>query len=333
MRPLFLILIPLLAVGCASKESSSNVPPKEAKVRPAATAPPATTLRSSTPEPATGELQRHLLVTADWVDRHQNNDDVVIIHVADDRRQFINMGHLPSARFLGLYQILEDREGVPNELPPPDKLQEVFRSLGIENDDRIILYDSEKGLSAARAFFTLDYLGAGDRTALMDGQLIGWKLSGKAVSYTMPSDPEPGNFTASVQEERRITLEELQALRAADDPELLLVDARPEEEYSGQITGPKVTRGGHIPGARSVFWQDHFLKEGPVPALKDEAKLREPLEHGGRKIVTYGRNGREASVAYFVARYLGLDVGLYDGSFLEWSKNPALEVATGLPED
>lgn len=37
--------------------------------------------------------------------------------------------------------------------------------------------------------------------------------------------------------------------------------------------------------------------------------------------IVYCRTGMQASVTYFVLRYLGYDVSLYDGSFLEWSNS------------
>ncbi|MBV9067874.1 MAG: hypothetical protein JO093_14215 [Acidobacteria bacterium] len=36
--------------------------------------------------------------------------------------------------------------------------------------------------------------------------------------------------------------------------------------------------------------------------------------------IVYCRTGMQASMTYFVLRYLGYDASLYDGSFIEWSK-------------
>ena len=40
----------------------------------------------------------------------------------------------------------------------------------------------------------------------------------------------------------------------------------------------------------------------------------------GKKIVSYCEIGEQASYAYFMARYLGYDAAMYDGSWSEWSK-------------
>ena len=44
----------------------------------------------------------------------------------------------------------------------------------------------------------------------------------------------------------------------------------------------------------------------------------------GEKIVSYCHIGQQATVTYFVARYLGFDARLYDGSWQEWSLNTEL---------
>jgi 3-mercaptopyruvate sulfurtransferase SseA len=41
----------------------------------------------------------------------------------------------------------------------------------------------------------------------------------------------------------------------------------------------------------------------------------------GTSVISYCRTGVEASMTYFVLRYLGLDPTLYDGSFVEWSRD------------
>jgi 3-mercaptopyruvate sulfurtransferase SseA len=42
----------------------------------------------------------------------------------------------------------------------------------------------------------------------------------------------------------------------------------------------------------------------------------------GDRIITYCRTGGQAGHLHFVARMLGFDVRFYDGSFVEWSRNP-----------
>jgi thiosulfate/3-mercaptopyruvate sulfurtransferase len=43
-------------------------------------------------------------------------------------------------------------------------------------------------------------------------------------------------------------------------------------------------------------------------------------------VATYCHIGQQASLLYFVARYLGYEAHLYDGSFEDWSHRPELPV-------
>ncbi len=43
-------------------------------------------------------------------------------------------------------------------------------------------------------------------------------------------------------------------------------------------------------------------------------------------VTTYCHIGQQASLLYFVARYLGYDTHLNDGSFEDWSHRPELPV-------
>jgi thiosulfate/3-mercaptopyruvate sulfurtransferase len=49
----------------------------------------------------------------------------------------------------------------------------------------------------------------------------------------------------------------------------------------------------------------------------------------GRKLITYCEIGLQASHMYFVARYLGYDASMFDGSFYEWNEVEHLPVVKG----
>jgi thiosulfate/3-mercaptopyruvate sulfurtransferase len=61
--------------------------------------------------------------------------------------------------------------------------------------------------------------------------------------------------------------------------------------------------------------------------LKSPEQLREMYSQAGftgeSQVITYCRTGHSASMTYFVLKYLGYDVRLYDGSFSEWQASAA----------
>jgi thiosulfate/3-mercaptopyruvate sulfurtransferase len=108
-----------------------------------------------------------------------------------------------------------------------------------------------------------------------------------------------------------------------NDDGFAIIDARPPAEFSGETPGEGITRPGHIPGARNLFWQD-LVESADNPRLKDEAELRRLFREAGaepgRTVVAYCRTGGQSAFLYTVARHLGYDVRMYDGSFIDWSR-------------
>jgi thiosulfate/3-mercaptopyruvate sulfurtransferase len=259
-----------------------------------------------------------LLVSADQLARRLNDSRTVVLHVGRDRAEY-DRGHVPGARFLALSTLLAERDGVPNELPPPEELREAFEAVGVSDNSRVVLYGDLDGLAAARAFFSLDYLGKTD-AALLDGGLVEWRRQEHPVSTEAPAVGR-GSLTTPVRPDVVVDAEWVRARLA--DTAVVLIDARPPAEYTGEVPGAGVTRPGHIPGAHNVFWRTALVSDDD-PRLRSPEVLHAPFVLAGAALgdtlVVYCRTGVQASHAYFVARYLERPVVIYDGSFIDWSR-------------
>src|SRR5690606_36808336 len=114
------------------------------------------------------------------------------------------------------------------------------------------------------------------------------------------------------------------------NPHVALLEARPEDQYSGANPGADVPRAGHIPGAVNIFWE-RMIHSAAEPRLRDVESLRALFREAGIEpgdtVVAYCRTGMQASYAYFVSRVLGYETRLYDGSFMDWSRREALPVS------
>ena len=99
---------------------------------------------------------------------------------------------------------------------------------------------------------------------------------------------------------------------------ITIVDARAPQYYTGVAGG--MPRPGHIPNSINIPFST--LLDSTVK-LKDPAALRSIFEQAGVKkgtrVISYCHIGQQASLVYFVARYLGYEAQIYDGSFEEWS--------------
>jgi thiosulfate/3-mercaptopyruvate sulfurtransferase len=268
-------------------------------------------------------VRTEMLVTTSWLQQHLTDRDLVVLYVGQDTTQF-DEGHVPGSRFVRLDELVEQRKDSLNELPPVADLQALFESLGVGDNSRVILMGDHGGVFAARAYFTLDYLGHGDHAALLDGGLEKWTAEAKPLSRDH-AQPVPGSFTPRLQPDILISTSEMRklsrtSLDSSASPYVLL-DARPSGEFDGVVNSEAVGKAGHITGSQSLYWKK-LIRSDSDPALLGPAELERQFARAGlqpgQTVITYCRTGMQSSFTYFVAKYLGHKAAMYDGSVYEW---------------
>jgi thiosulfate/3-mercaptopyruvate sulfurtransferase len=268
--------------------------------------------------PASGTVHPEMIVSAQWLSEHLNDPKVVVLHVGEKRSEY-ESGHIPGARFLALEDFIEGDEA---ELPSVDKLKASFEKVGVSNDSRVVIYTTSWYPMAGRTYYTLDYLGHGDHTALLDGGIDEWKLENRPISKD-ETKVDAGSFTPHAHPEVRALMEEVKKISAQPTKSLVLVDTRPQKRYTD----------GHIAGAQHIYWQETLVDAKNKPVFLPPDKLKELFAARGaapgEKLVTYCEIGLQASHVYFVAKYLGYDAAMFDGSIHEWSHMNNLPLVKG----
>jgi len=264
-----------------------------------------------------------LTVSVDWLVQHIDDANLIVIHTGD--RAEYDTGHIPGALFLPLTDIATPFTSDPMfELLPPEQLQAAFDRLGMNNDSRIVVcFGKDVIQAAARVMFTLDYVGLGPQSSLLDGGLSAWRAAGKALTSVVRTPPR-GKLTPKIQEGLVVDLEAVRSL--LNKPGVTLVDARLPNFYRGESAG-RASRAGHIPGAVNLPYTSLFDESLKIKGRAElEALFREAGVKPGARVVTYCHVGQTASLVYLVARYLGFETSLYDGSYTEWSSKQDLPV-------
>ena len=269
-----------------------------------------------------GKDSNSMLVSTSWLAEHLKDPGLVIITVGP--RPAYDAGHIPNARFVEMSAIATSAPGATLEIPPVEKLKSAFEDLGISNSSRIVICFLASYVSpSTRVYFTLDYLGLGAQTSLLDGGFEAWRTEGKPVTTEAPQITR-GSISAKPRPE--LIVDAAWVSQNTNKPKVAIVDARTPEFYSGANAG-RMPRAGHIPG--SVNMPFNTLADASNK-LKDSQTLQKLLSEAGVKqgdqIVSYCHIGQQATVVYFVAKYLGYDARLYDGSFEDWSKRSELPV-------
>jgi thiosulfate/3-mercaptopyruvate sulfurtransferase len=269
------------------------------------------------------KVNESLIVTTEWLAKNLNDDSLVLLHVGD--KDEYTAGHIPRAQFIQTSDLSTPRgQGLTLELPPVDQLKATLEKFGISNNSRIVIYFGKDWVTpTTRVFMTLDYLGLGDRTSILDGGLPAWRKEGKPVTEEVV-EPKKGSFTPHPKPD--LVVNAAWVKHNISNSNVRILDARASQFYTGAEQG-RMPRGGHIPSARNIPFSS-LVEESNK--FKSASALRELFKAAEVKpsntVATYCHIGQQATLLYFVARYLGYDAHVYDGSFEDWSNRSELPV-------
>jgi thiosulfate/3-mercaptopyruvate sulfurtransferase len=270
-----------------------------------------------------------VLVSPSWLADHLNDPDMVVINVSQSIRDY-RRGHIPGARFLWPTSVAAANTELSFELVSVEQLDTLLEGLGISNDSRIVLCGVNGNVSAtARVYITLDYLGMGGRTSILDGGFEEWKASGKTVSREA-TVVRRSSFTPHLNPEAIVNADYVKARLKTQG--VSVVDARAAQFYNGN--GGGFPRTGHIPGAVNLFFAtlvDSTNKFLPLDSL--QAKFNAAGVHAGDEVIAYCHVGQTASTVYLAAKRIGYKVHLYDGSFEDWSGRDDLPIEMPPPAE
>jgi len=257
------------------------------------------------------------VVSTAWLAEHLEDQNLVLLHVGD-KAEF-DAAHIPGAQFIALADISTPRgTGLALELPPVEQLHAAFEGFGVSDGSRIVLYFGKDWVTpTTRVFFTLDYLGLGERTSILDGGLPAWRADGRPVTADLRPRPR-GSLTARARSSLVVDAEWVKS--NVKKPEVSLVDARDAVFFAGEKPGGDPPLNGHIPGAVSLPFGSVMTDDNRFRDLTELAGLfGKAGVKPGKKVAAYCHIGQQATLVYFAARTLGYDAVLYDGSFQDWS--------------
>jgi len=257
-----------------------------------------------------------MLVDTKWVAEHISDRDLVVLHVGT-KAQY-DSGHVAGSRLVSLDEIAlpQVQGGLTLQMAGAEQLTAWAVRNGIGDKTRVIVVPHDFNLqSATRVFFTLAYLGAGDRASLMDGGYQAWKGEQRAVNTTAPAAPPAVTFTPRVRSDLIALVGQVEA--ATQDRSRYIVDARLTRFYNGD--GGGYPRPGHIPAAVNIPISSVSVNGFLRPKAELEALFAAQQVDRSKPVITYCHIGQQATLLWFVATLLERDARMYDGSFQEWS--------------
>jgi thiosulfate/3-mercaptopyruvate sulfurtransferase len=201
-------------------------------------------------------------------------------------------------------------------------IEHVLAIHGVDASTRVIVYDEQSGVRAARAFWFLEYFGH-PAVQLLDGGFNAWIREGLPV--TRDAAPAPTKeWTAGRDDWKVATWTDVR--KAVGTGDAVILDTRSDGEYSG--TTIRARRGGAIPGAVHIEWTRNLTDAGD---FKPAAELKQMYTDAGvtpdREVITYCQGGYRAAHSYLALRLLGYPrVRNYTGSWKEWGDREELPI-------
>lgn len=232
------------------------------------------------------------------------------------------MGHIPGALHFSVYGV----NTYDTDEAPLASFVHMWAFLlglrGITVEDSIVVYDDISGMSAARAFWFLEYLGHSD-VHVLDGGFSAWRAAGLPVTQDAAA-PRPSAFKYEPVRERVATYRDM--LDAVDAPGKVILDTRSEKEWLG--SDRRAARGGTIPSAVHLDWENHLTSDGRLkPAGELAAMFEERGISADKDVLAFCNTGYRSAHAYLVLRMLGYpQVRNYVGSWQEWGNRDGCPV-------
>ena len=232
-------------------------------------------------------------------------------------------GHIPTAHHLNFDTLRGTDNGVPVQYLPDDLTRALLIRAGVDSSRTHLIYatgdklPNDEILSASMVAYVLEKFGVED-IRIVDGGLPAWQQSPFPVTQEYFGNPS-GTLPRNTRPEIGIAIEEL--LERKGQPGVVLVDARPRNEYLGN--DDVWLRKGHIPGAISFHWA-RLMETDNTHQFRPFEHMKAELQTAGltpdKEIIVYCGTSREGSLLRFYLRHVARypNVRLYEGSWKEY---------------
>lgn len=212
-----------------------------------------------------------------------------------------------------------------------EKFQATLRGWGVNDDSTLVLYDDSRTALTARLYYLLELYGFDmRRVKILDGGIQEWAAFNELTKAPTPA-PKPG-YVNLKPAKRTLYVEWQQVYDDAlsrRDPNVILVDARPHDMYTGQVIRHAV-QGGHIPGAINVVSLDGT--DAHTHKWIDEERLSAMYKDVPRDktVYLYCHDGFRMSLGWLQLKSLGYrDSRVLDGGWGIWDRAFTLPVVAG----
>ncbi len=244
-------------------------------------------------------------------------------------REHYDKAHIPGAVFVDLAGELSDPDAkLRFTMPSAERFAAAMSRYGVGPGTRVVCYDANMSMWAARVWWMLRAFGFDD-AAVLDGGWKKWKLEGHPSS-TVPGSYPSGTFIAAPRAGLIATKDEV--LAATQAGSACVINALTEAQHRGDAGATGYGRAGHITNSTNVSARGMLDAETGafLPADVLAGRFLDAGANWDARVITYCGGGIAASSDALILSLLGYeDVAVYDGSLSEWALDPSLPMEAG----
>jgi len=273
------------------------------------------------------------LVDSDWLaEQIESDTPPVILEVRYHPHRYFTVGHIAGAIQVQRFKDLGDNLAMPiMRFPSYKTFQKRLRSWGVNNDSTIVIYDDSSTALASRLYVSLQLYGFDmSRVKVLNGGTVEWTAFNELTKEASPQ-PKEGNVTLKPANPNMLiewstVYDDVVSRR---DPNIVLIDARPNAMYTGKIIKHAV-QAGHIPGAINIV--SILGTDGQSQSWRSQKDIAEmyatiPKE---KTVYLYCHDGFRMSLGFMQLKSLGYkDIRLLNGGWTVWDKAMTLPIVEG----
>ena len=244
-------------------------------------------------------------------------------NVSRNSKKEFDKDHLENAIFFDLDDNSEKESDLPHMMPTKKMWEEIVSSMGISNNDSIVIYDNSDLYSSCRCWFSFIYFGHNPNLVhVLDGGLKKWKLENRTTT----------NKINEVNKTKYIALEKKEMIKNKkqideniNKNQFNVVDARSRERFEGKVAEPrKNLRSGSIKSSLCLPFSE-LINDDHTFISRDKILEKFKLTNfdNNKNVVFSCGSGVTASVLALAYSLINVKYmpTIYDGSWAEYGKN------------
>ena len=230
--------------------------------------------------------------------------------------------HIPNAIFFDLDKNSKLDTDLPHMLTDTKSWEKIMSNMGIENNDRIVVYDNSDVISSCRCWYNLIYYGHDPNLVhVLDGGFKKWKSENKKTS-NISANLNKSNYEGN--ELSKLVKNKVLIDQNISKKEFKVVDARSRERFEGKAPDPrKNVKSGSIPNSVCLPFVEVINENKTFKNKEDLNKLFQEISKNFEENLVFscgsGVTACVLALAYSLVNTKYLPT-IYDGSWSEYGK-------------